>query len=192
MSKFKTLSDVIDPLSAVADEVLGDPHGRGMQYARAVAAGRMLVLEQPGATIDVDNTLVLGRNLQGRARNGSFVVDVGGPRRSGTLDVEDSVVVGNHVRVLSRGHTAVIGQSPHVAIRNRRLPTTHRQEDVTVRQTFTAGKKQHPKTPRRAAAAESHESHRQSAQSSQQQQPRRRATDVSKSRKSTQGRPRRH
>lgn len=187
MSKFETLGDVIDPLSAVADEVLGDPHGRGMQYARAVAAGRMLVIEQPGATIDVENTLVLGRNLQGRARKGSFVVDVGGPRRSGVLDAEDSVVVGNHARVLSRGHTAVIGQSAHVVIRNRRLPTTHRQEDVSVRQTFNRRELSSEPTPAASTTAASRQRRRQAAHL-QQQPPRRRATDESKSGKKTQRR----
>lgn len=115
-----TLSGVLEPLGDLAAQAMRDMYTeRGKAFRRAVAGGRMQVVHQPGAYVEVNNAIVLGANLRGRARNGSYIVDVG--NGGGLLETRDCVVVGNGVRVLSHGNTTVRGRGARVtAIKRRR------------------------------------------------------------------------
>lgn len=113
-----SFADAFEPLCCVAEEVLKDPHGIGMEFTRAVAAGRSQYIAQPGARIDVHNGIVIGHGLRGVARAGSFVIDLSGGR--GMIDAQDSVVVGTNVRVLSRGNVRVKGRGARVTVAGAR------------------------------------------------------------------------
>ena len=114
ISKF---SDVLDDLGVAADLALRNVNGAGDIWCRAVARGNIHVHRDPGARIDVDNALVVGPAIKGRARN-SIVVSVGKER--GLLDVRDSTVVGPNVRVRARGRTTVHGRNAVVRIKGSR------------------------------------------------------------------------
>lgn len=140
MSVPDTLAGVIDPLGELAVEAMSDMYTeRGKAFRRAVAKGRIHVIREPGAYVEVDNAIVLGANLHGRVTNGSYVVDVGNGG-GGSLVTRDSVVVGNGVRVISHGNTTVRGRGTRVttAGKSRRAATTvSRGKDVKKRRKFT-------------------------------------------------------
>lgn len=101
------LVDVINPLATLAAQALDDPYGCGMKLLRA---GMPVVVDEPGTRVDVSGGFVIGKNMKGRVRDGAFVVDLG----RGKFDAHDSVIVGDRVRVRSRGKTAVVGKKARV------------------------------------------------------------------------------
>ena len=100
------LVDVLEPLAQAASEAINNRE-RALQWLQATPH----VVSTPGARVNVQRGIVVGKDLRGTASNGSFVIDLG----RGCLDTHDSVVVGERVRVRSHGKTRVIGAHAKVA-----------------------------------------------------------------------------
>lgn len=113
------LIDVIDPLAELAAEALMDPYGRGMQFARATP----VVVAEPGARVDISGAIVIGKDMRGRVRDGSFVLDLG----RGRFEAHDSVIAGDRVRVISRGKVVVKGKKARVFSQPALAPNPSRQ-----------------------------------------------------------------
>lgn len=118
------LIDVMPQLMKAAHVALSDPHGAGMEWTRAVAAGNVHYVAGKGQRIRAKNSIVLGHSLRGTARN-SFVIDTSA---TGTaIRARDSVVVSSRPRrVRASGSTRVVKQEPPKRIGKKKAPRSRK------------------------------------------------------------------
>lgn len=114
------LIDVMPQLMKAAHVALSDPHGAGMEWTRAVAAGNVHYVRGNGKRIDAKNAIVLGHSLRGKARN-SFVIDTSA---TGTaIRARDSVVVSSRPRrVRAHGNTRVLKHEAPKRVGKKKAP----------------------------------------------------------------------